>query len=144
MKSYRILILALSIFAIGFSSCKKDADTSFANSVSATIDGIGYYSDSIVSIGSAEIMNFTSAVGKEKIILYISSAATTGSHALNNNTYNILYFNKNGIIYMPKSGNINISSYDVASKVIKGSFSATLNNGSANAAITNGAFQIKY
>ena len=70
MKSYRILILALSIFAIGFSSCKKDADTSFANSVSATIDGIGYYSDSIVSIGSAEIMNFTSAVGKEKIILH--------------------------------------------------------------------------
>jgi hypothetical protein len=144
-KLSHILLLTLALSTVILSSCKKDeAEGPYVSSVSAKIKGVAFSSDSIANEGSANLLTISSVKGKEKIILYMPVDAPEGNHALDFTNYNIMYFDKNGIIYMSKGGYINITKHDIPGKIIEGTFAQTMFNGGPDVAMTDGVFHINY
>ncbi len=136
---FNLLALLLMVFAVSFTSCKKDEDGNLiVPSMSATVDGEAWTAIARVSTvqnGVVAISGFPT-IAKEKAILITIKGTDLNTYTLNPTTLTTdcaIAYQKTAAVdegsadyYIAYNATVKITKYDDEQKLISGTFSGNL------------------
>ena len=157
MKNNLLLALA-AVCLLGFSSCKKDEQTTPSGSGSGVVNPKKFYlkldgQEITTEFGSSQhtsgLIIFGTAVGTNTFQLSMSDTLTTGTYPIQlGGVFNVAHSDDNYATgaYVALSGSVTIVSHNTAQHKIAGTFNCNLQKSGApgNKTVTDGEFNITY